>query len=96
MSPVSSSKYTHHLVGSLCSVLLVSNLKGKIGTEDLSCYFKDRNRIATNIWDPKTHTDLKFECDPILFNSQPFYTNIGFEYEYIYRLVKNSQAKVIR
>ena len=78
------------------TVLLIKNLKGKIGTEDLTCYFKDEFRSATNIWDPDTHNDLYFECDPILFNSQPFYTNIGFEYEYIYRLVEDTNVKVIR
>ena len=78
------------------SVQLVKNFKGKIGTEELSCYFVDKFRNPTNIWDPATHKELNFKCDPILFNSQPFYTNLRFEYDYIYRLVHDSSIKVIR
>jgi len=77
-------------------ILLIHNLKGKAGTQDLACYFLDKQRSPTNIWDPTTHEELKFVCDPILFNSQPFYTNVGFDFDYIYRLVKHTSVKVIR
>lgn len=77
-------------------VLLIKNLRGKIGTEELSCYFLDKFRSPTNVWDPSTHKELRFECDPILFNSQPFYTNVQFEYDYIYRLVQTTNIEVTR
>ena len=77
-------------------VLLVKNLVGKIGTQDLTCYFMDKLRNPTNIWDPDTHKELNFKCDPVLFNSQPFYTNVQFKYDYIYRVVQHTNIKVIR
>ncbi len=77
-------------------VLLVSNIQGKVGTEELTCYFKDNNRDASTIWTPDTHGELTFDCDPILFNSQPFYTSLRIEFDYDYRQYEDSRIKVIR